>query len=327
MKRWIPVILFILVLEMLYPAPAYAVTALPDSTPTLHDMKVYRNLLVDDDFLLVVPYTMPYATPPDLGIDKTFIFRLFDVAGTTELGSILAFPYNDDGYGEGIVSFYFDDTAAPVWGANYVLRIDCNPAEFAAPTVWSFVLDSPAYSSFDDHDDNIEELRLDILEMGETLSGSWPVDLTEETDSGTVLSTYGERYFRRAIKSVQAMCPELFYVQVSNPDYTKRSWDTIFADALANTFSGTFVWDAMTGFAGLWTMQTRTAMGYVAMVVGLIFMAISVSQFQQVQQGFLDFALVLTYFTLAGGFSPVLHAIIAFLSVFLGGMVWFLNRA
>lgn len=306
--------------------PALADTADPDDV-NMEDIEVYTYIYEEGDFIVIAPYTISYPTPPSVGIDDTFIFRLISDNGT-ELGAVLAYPYANDGYGDGIVSFYFSTDNAPEWEGSYHIRIEENPSAFDTPTYWDFPINSSAYSSFTTQEQNREALRLKIIDLAESFSTSWGIDLTDTTDTGTVLSSYGESYFRLSIWGLQNLCPALFYTQASDPDYTKRSWSTAFAESLANTFQETdFVWDAMTGFAGLWGMETRTALGFVVLIIAVLLFLLDLKVQPRAMMAWLDVALVLNFGMLMGWFSPILNAIAAFLISMTGAMVLWLNRA
>jgi hypothetical protein len=307
-------------------SPAAADTPDPDETPTLYDFRIYHHVIEEDDFLAVVPYRIPYATAPDIGIDKTFIFRMTDTDNVTELGTILAYPYYNSGYSEGVISFYFQASSNVTWEELFPVSIIENPALFDTPEIWSFSPLLTDYSSFDTQETNRQLLKDRVIELAQYLTTIWSVELVDQTDAGTVLSAYGEAYFRNAIPGIQTMCPELFYVQISNVDLTERSWDFSFAEILSNTFQGTWVWNTMTGFAGLWGLETRTAMGFVTLGIGVIIMCIVAGKYKQVAPGYLFFDLVLIWGSLNGWFSPTLHALIAFLHVLIGGIVFFLNK-
>lgn len=327
MRRFLAAALAALALILFTMAVARADTPDPDEAPSLHDIRVYRHLLEDDDFLAIVPYIVTYETTPDLGIDKTFVFRLLDTDGETELGAILAYPYYDGGYGEGIVSFYFSADEAPTWDEEYFLTVTENPSAFETPQEWVFNINSPDYSVYDTQEENQQVLRDRVIIIADELSVIWPVTLTEESEVGTVLSAYGEAYFRNAVKGLQTMCPALFYVQISNVDTGTRSWSYIFAQTLANTYNGTWVMSTMTGFAGLWGLDTSTAMSFAILIIAAAVTGFIIWKLRNQGVGYLFLCLTLVYGSLNGWFSPILHALFAFFFVFIGGMVLFLNRA
>lgn len=327
MKPIVPGVIIAMVLVSIIAVPVSASMEGPDTTPSLEDMSVYRHLITEDDFLAVVPYNIPYADTPDVGVDKAFIFRLLGTDNTTELGAVLAYPYFENGYGRGVVSFYFDADDAPTWGLQYTIAIAESPAVFEDPESWVFTLNTSDYSSFDTHEDNQSLLKDHIIDIANELTVYWSIDLLEPTDTGTALSSYGESYFRSAVRGLQSMCPDLFYVVVTNVDMSKRSWDYSFAHLLANTFADTWVWSTMTGFGGLWGIETNAAMGFFVVLVVIVLFVWSSSKLQSINPSYLFASAGLIWGSLNGWFSLTLHALIAFMFVLVGSIVLFLNRS
>lgn len=312
---------------LLFAGVASTDTAQPDTTPSIDEIDIYQYLLEDGDMMIVASYTVYYASPPEAGIDNTFIFRFLDTDGTTELGSILAYPYYNGGYGVGVVSFYFSADDAPTWEEIYFIAITENPAAFDEPIEWKFAVSTIDYSSFDTQEENQQLLRDKVLELADELSSVWPVELTEEAETGKVLSSYGESYFRTSIRGIQSICPDLFYIQISNIDMTTRDWDYTFANYLTATYEGTIVWSAMAGFAGLWGLKTTTASSFFSIVFVVVVASLIIKRFRQLPPGYLFACLALLYTSCNGWFSPILHALFSFMFVLVGGLVLFQNKA
>jgi hypothetical protein len=322
--------------------PVYADTAQPNSV-TLDSPKVFRDLIQTDDMLVVIPYNIAYTVLPNLDIDRTFIFRLLDTDNVTELGACLAYPAYTRGYGKGVVSMYFDNVTAPAWGLNYPIRVDENPSAFTSPVYFNFSLNAGDYSVVHTKEANQGALYSEVIRQAQSLSVTWSVALTDNSGGSTVLSALGENYFRNAIPALDTLCPRLFYIQVTSPVYTKRTWSYTFANLLSNTFSGTFMMTGEQGLADLFGIGRQTMWGIVTLLLCVLAMwfcsrerLFSFSQVNSrgvtnekwpIQQGFIDFAVVLIFATLLGWFSPTFHALIAFLFVMMGGVVLFLNRA
>ena len=216
----------------------------------LEDIEVFNSLLVDDDFLAVVPYYIPYTTPPSISIDKAFIFRVLSADGTTDLGSTLAYPYDNDGYGYGIVSFYI--ASGMTVGTAYIFRVQQNPVVYPTPQYWDFTIGDSNYCPATNNVTMQAALKAKIVTIAKSLSASYDVALLTKSESGaTVLSGDGELYFLSAIPGLQSMCESLFAVQLENPDFTRRTWSYALANALKTKYAGTFFEEFMTGFAGL----------------------------------------------------------------------------
>ena len=89
------------------PLPVFAAIANPDTAPTIWDVHVNQNVISQGDIVFTGLYNIPYATPPTATADQTFIIRLMDPTGTTDLGSVAPFNYNGyhNGYNQGAFSF------------------------------------------------------------------------------------------------------------------------------------------------------------------------------------------------------------------------------
>ena len=307
-----------------------AVPVLAMEEPTDVDISlpmVFQDLIVTNDFLVVAPYEVNFAGTQEEPINKTFLFKLIDTNGITELGSILAYPYYEGGYGPGVISFYFDEAPASGWEEPYIIRVEENPAYYPSPQTWSFPLSSADYTQIDGQDENRALLKSKILNICTDLDLVYTYALKAEEDTGTYLSSYGESYFRGAIRGLQNMCPELFVVQIRQADYAKRSWTTTFADSFKTQYAGTWVAEGMTGFSGIFDTETQTAWGFVILALCVVVLGLNYRSTKQIMPGFLDIFAVLIMGTLLGGFSFILLGLLTFGCVFVGGMVLFLNRA
>ena len=121
------VVAFVLfVLATVFPYSVLA-AAHPDSNPTIDEIHINRNLIETGDVLIYALYNIPYASTPDERVDQLFVFRLMDTDGVTELGRNEAYAYVNRGYGQGVISFYFDASDASTWGQAYYIRISEKP--------------------------------------------------------------------------------------------------------------------------------------------------------------------------------------------------------
>jgi hypothetical protein len=304
--------------------PAIPALAVEPTTVSLDGIELFHDLIAADDILAVVPYNVAFSTAPDENIDETFIFRFMSPDGSTEYGSTLATPAYDGGYGNGVVSFYF--TSGVTWGESYIVRVQENPAYYPAATAWDFGIGDDQYSN---EADQAAALKAKVVDSATFLSTVFGVSLLSASESGAkVLSTYGELYYLSAIPGLQQMAPALFQVQLETPDFSKRSWSTSFADALFTKYQGTFIYDAMTGYAGLFSTTTSAAMTTLSILWVVFLMGIAVWKFRaSMLSSFTDAYAVLLLLMLVGAFPMVAAGGIAFISVVMGGIVLFLNRS
>lgn len=293
----------------------------PDSV-TLSDIKIYEDLIASGDMLAVVPYDIPFTVTPDDDIGDMFLFRMLSADGTTEIGAATPYPYYNLGYGEGVVSFYIE--SGGTWDEEYIFRVQENPAFYDSPNYWDFVVGPENYAS---SSDMALELKADIIDIATTLSTVYGVALLSTNDGIVNLSTYGEIYFQNAIPGLAVMTPTLFSVQVRTPTYTRRSWDYTLANALKTKWDDTFIGDFMTGYAGLFSTETETAMNFLSIILFALVMFISIKKFNgNLYSGFIDGYAFLMLLMLNGFFSMILTGFIAFISITAGGVILFLNR-
>ena len=250
MKRLRSGILLALLAAILLSAmPVYADTPDPDSNPKLEDTNIYRNLLEPGDMLAIIYANIPYATIPDLPVTQTFIWRLISTDNVTEFGSTVGYAYNDDGYGYNVYSMYF--TAAEftalgiVWGTSYNIRLSGNPAAFDTPPVYNYPINASDYSSLTVTADVQAELAARILTIAADLYNKWGLasiySLLTQNETATVLSIYGEAFFRGAIHGLQAMAPTVFSVVIRAIDIDPREWSDNYTANLTSQYTGTWV--------------------------------------------------------------------------------------
>ena len=222
-------------------------TDLPDSTPTIEQFNVYRNLLEPGDRLLLIYANIPYATPPSVPIWQTYMWTLIKNDNVTEIGTVIPYAYNNKGYGYNLASMYFPAAASGnfTWGDNHVVRLRGNPSAFTSAPLYDFLLDSGDYSTLTDPDGVAAELAARILAIAANLDSRWglssPYSLLNQTESGTVLSIYGEAYFRAVIPGLQGICPSVFAYVINDLELTPRTWTNAYETLLLAQWQGTWV--------------------------------------------------------------------------------------
>ena len=313
--------LLVIILALSMITPALAAEPEPE-TVSLTDIVIFNGLIVTGDWLAVVPYSITFDTEPTPTIDDAYIFRLFSPDGATENGTALATPAYNGGYGPGVVSFYF--TSGMDTGEAYIFRVQQSPTYYPSPQYWDFVVGASNYSELSDQS---AALRAKIIDSATSLTPTFGEALLASSEAGTtVLSTYGELYYLAAIPGLQSMCPELFSVQLVDPDFTKRTWSTTFADALKTKYSGTFVYDAMTGFAGLFTVGTSAAMNTLSIFAFAILIGVSIWKFKGTMlSAFIDGYALLLLLMLMGFFDMIMAGAMAFISAVIGGAILLLS--
>lgn len=245
----------VLTMVLIPATPVYADTENPDSTPVVEDFNVYQNLLEPGDFLLLIYANIPYASLPDLPVTSTFIWRLFDTGGTTELGATVGYTYNNDGYGYNVYSIYLSATDAPTWGLEYPVRLSGNPEAFDSPPEYNYTISVSDYSILTDSEDVKAELSNRIINLAIDLNTRWALladyFLTIEIEAGTRLSAYGEAFFRGAIYGLQGLAPNAFSYVVAEITITDRTWTNAYGANLTDQWAGTWVETAKSAGATL----------------------------------------------------------------------------
>lgn len=329
MKRlWTGILLGILSLAV--PAIALA-TALPDSTPAVESMKVYRNLLETGDRLVVAYFQLPYASIPTDPATETFVWEFIGQDGSTVLGSTVGYDYVDSGYGYQVISMYFPAADAIEWNpaTSYTVRLRGNPIAFTTPPVYDFTLQPGHYTSLSTSADVKAELAADVLIIAEDLDRKWglSVSLISEEETGQVLSTFGQSYFRGTIYSVQSLAPALFPLAIRNIDVVKRTWTDAYATALHNQYQGTYIDTARAAGGVLFGVDYDLASLIIllAMVAGVMIGNVMITNSHW--NGLMDVAFVLVVsarIDLIGLGYVILLAALAV--IYMGTRVWGLMR-
>lgn len=302
--------------------PAYA-TDPPDSVQFV-SVQINRHLYEDDDYMLMLHYAINYGSLPDDPIDETFIFRLLDTDGVTELGGTTAYPFTDDGYGHGIVTLYWEADEAPAWDGLYILRISGNPAAFVSPPAYNYTLVASDYSSETDQEGNRDDMTTWLLDVAMELEVEWDASLLDLTDTGVCLSTTGESYFRYAVPGLQVLAPDIFYVQVAQPDWEGTTYNTTQGDEYVSRWDGTWVGYSLQDGASLVDVEPTTISGIIilAVIIGLII--VSAKRFQTTLPGYVAGIALGVSGWLMGWISPEIGAVIAmFLALYTGYFLLF----
>lgn len=231
-----------------FAGPVYA-TDLPDSSPTLDGIQIYRNVLEDDDMFIFIKEDTPYASPPTTDYDEAFIWQLYDTTDTIELARAVGYAYNDYGYNENIIGFYFAADDAPAWGGAYYLKLTGTPIAFSTPPVYQFPIESGDYSSLTDQDDVQIAISNQVIEWAEDLNSEWGLDpddyLTASGQTTQSLSLEGETFFRGAVYGIQSLAPYAFQLVTLNVTNTERTWTDNYTTNLLTMYDGTYLDTAM----------------------------------------------------------------------------------
>lgn len=299
LSRLSSLIAAVAVATLLIVAPVMAI-ALPDSPPTVSDINVYRNVLETGDRLLVAYFNIPYAVTPADPASKTFVWQLVD--NVTVLGSASGYSYVDSGYGYQAMSMYF--AAADNWtwdpATPYTLRLQGTPSFFAGTIpVYNYTVSSASYSTLTATADVKLALALDVILICEDLDAAWGLtdSLLYEDDAGTVLSSFGQAYWRGTIPAIQSMAPTLFPLAIRTIPNEDRTFTDNYSTALAGQYAGTWVATARAAGTALFgtTFNLLDLIIVLASVIALVVANIYLTN--DAWNGLVDAALLLLIFT------------------------------
>jgi len=260
---------------LLYITPVLAI-ADPDAI-SINGVWVYRNCREEGDQLYIVDYTIDYTVNPDENVAEAYLCRLMD-EDDDELRAVAPVAYYDDGYGDGVVSIYFEADDAPTWEEDYTMMLAGNPF-----LEWAGDPPSDEVTEFDIWQDNeigVTKLLVAarVIDLALGLETDWGEDMVSVTDEGDqVLTTYGLGYFLNVILYFSDIAPTIFpegqgmqsgviTPELPEEDFTK----TDYSDELETNIIGTpFDLSAMAttfgGSRGAWT-----AILYYGCVVGVL---------------------------------------------------------
>lgn len=274
--KYLAIIIIVLCLLLGVAAPSMAIPN-PDSTPTVLQINWYRNLLETNDRCVIWEANIPYATTPNATVDDAFYWELIDTDNVTLLGTTTGYAYNSDGYGYNAYSMYFSANESITWEQNYTLRLCGNPAQFSIPPQYNYPINVSDYTPLTDSDENQTTLAVRIIEIAADLDNRWGLTTTTslilETESGTVLSIYGESVFRGSVYGCQALAPAAFRFIIDDMDADDRTWVENYSGNLSTQYEGTWIDEAKTGGGTLFGVgyDLTSIIIVIIMCVGLMY--------------------------------------------------------
>lgn len=314
----------VLALTFAWLIPAVPVSAnnYAPNTTAINETYAWRNVLETGDFLLVAHYKVTYTSlivngtqvfQPATDINDTFIFRLMDATNTNELGVVEAYPYQNQGYGDGIISWYFPAASAPAWAGSYWIRIEGKLTAFTSPPIYNYNLPASTYSSLTTTSAIQSDIATKLLNLAWKVGNLWSPaqNLTEPSQSGTELSILGEAYMRPVIPGIQAMAPAMFLLQVGNPDLTDTVWSTNQSDTAAGLVQNTTLGAGIQGWAGLFNMSFSAIAAIPIIIFCVLNLIVGASQGNMLS-GVINSAVVLDAATLFGWFPMGILMLISF---------------
>jgi len=321
----------ILAICLLLPATIAAAWTNPDTTE-IKDAKVFRNLLENGDFCVVLHYEISWTASTDRANETSrqlFLIRLMD--GNTSLGQVSPYPFHNYGYGESIAGLYWGANESPTWGGNYTLRVEGNPTKWAAPIPLATLgLTGDDYTVESDHDAVIEDMREYIIDIASSIENDWSLvgELYSYVRTGPVLTEdIGEAYFSGAIPGLSGLCPSLFTVQVLQPDIDDKPHPKTFEKELKSQFNNTFIDDGTQALGDLTGVSTEMA-GTLATLFGfLVVVIICAFKFQRAVPGFLIASPIALIAAPLGLISLTVLGVVSLLCIIVLMVTYFFEKA
>lgn len=263
----------------------------------IQEIEAYENSREEGDQLYIVKYYI--AINATYNADDLFIFRLLD-ENDDELAHVTPYPFNNYGYGLGVVAFYLDADEAPDWQDSLSVQVIGNPL-----VDWAGDPPTTSSSLINWHTDTTGEIQqlvsIEVMSLASELERSWNVEMTTTTQGVTILSDTGASYFLRVVPYLATVAPYVLGQYTFEPDYPvdEKPPSDDYATSLETAIEGTiFDLSGPARSMGI-SRGALTASIYYAFVIGLFVMLI-------VKKGLKKGMMLLLWpFVIAGAFIGV----------------------
>lgn len=233
-RRLLPVLGSILIV-LIAACPVVAAEPQPDSM-VIREIVAYQNANESGDQLYIVTYEITGNYTQNA--DQMFIFRIRE--GTTELDHTTPFPFYNQGYGSGIVAFYFEPAEVPTWEGDISVEIIGNPLIDWEGTIPSTALDYITWNT-GTIDETHDLIGATILYLATILGQEWGIELVTTIQGITSLTSAGASYFQVVIPFALDMVPAVFGSYTFTPDFPidPKPPSNSYADDLLDGVAGT----------------------------------------------------------------------------------------
>lgn len=286
-------LLLLFAITLVPPGIALADTA-PD-TLKIHSVVVAKNLAEDGDLLFALHYEIAWdneADYPEDPVSQYFVCQLLNAGGSVTYAAAAPYPFINNGYGEGVASFYFTADQVNIlgldWNETYLVRVSSKVGWLSPVEKYDYTISDTDYCPSDTQSGNRTWLKSWILEVSQSLETDWELSTALTTVSiESVLSEYGERYFLRVIPGLRYLCPSLFTLNVVCPADTTDSGTPSHGETLGDRseYDGTFVEGALTALDDLTDGHTTMALNVFAVLIIIALMAVSHLRFKTARPG------------------------------------------
>jgi len=232
-KRYLLLILFIIVLNIFPALPVYAAENAPD-VYSIVSARGYRGLFESGDQGYFITFTLDYTgSDIEYNTDEAVLFRLLDDSGDP-LASVSPYSWPGAGWIDGVVWIYFSAADAPAWQGDFSIELTGNPGIEWSGGVWSTAFTPITYSDYSG------QLPGVIQTVALQLATPFSVDLIEQESGTWKLTSYGEPYFEAIIPGLRIIAPTLFSGLLETPSsYGDREWENTYAETVESQLDGT----------------------------------------------------------------------------------------
>jgi len=327
----------IIAITGLFLAPAAPVMAIdiPDSV-TINTIHVYNSVIETGDSVFVfhgkTNYDSDNGTYPDVPASSTMIFRFVADNGTVMSSTVpyVYSPFETNGYGNFVSSFYFDADSAPTWGAAHKIEIIGLATHFTPVQEYNKTVQLSDYATSNSTTINRELMAIDILNLCDKFQIFYPdVSLKSITDVGTVLSIYGEAYFKSVIPGLLNMCPQLFAVQVTIPEVMPvTAYDMSLGDTYSARMVGSDLIRGATRLGAFIGVNAYFVWGLVMLGACIALMIFTTKRNWGIEPGIgLSLLLVIGMSIIFGNWIFALTMIISLIAIIALMYIWLLRKA
>lgn len=290
---------------------AYAIVN-PDSV-SIESIRVYEGLWEEGDMLFLVEYKVMYAVDPEEDPQDTFLLGVWD-------GDVKGPDRPLDYYQHNFTSVYV--TAAQVTAFGYAfedefkVRVTGNPVFFPSlvegTNMKTVTLSGGNWLNGGSLEATREYLAAWCIVLAGDLEDSWSITLLT---SGDRLNSTGISKFRETIPGLDSICPDIFQVYTTYPEYEDPTYDPTYEVTLLGRTGPRL--EAVLDGLGQW-ITGKEDMGGLVGGVGLSVMFFVLAGRIFVATGSVPTAIVVSIpFLFVGNIIGVLSLTITFVAAFL----------
>lgn len=298
-------------------------------TMQIRYVRSYQNVLEDNDFMFLLKYRITFGEDsegneiiPDTPADEAFLFRFIDDATGSELQSARPVPFNDRGYNDGAIVFYFSadevDDLAISDSKDYRVRLQGDPAVFSSPP-------SVETLSITHRNEFATEFHLkeDIRALAEELQNNWGFfgdqvgALVQGEGTEVTLTPRGANYFLQVWNDFDDAVSDFFLGSGSELGFIERDHDQSFRDQLLTFWDGTELDDSVGTFANTWSISKLYVYTSIWLAATAIVSFMAIKATARPEFGFFVFVL----FTPTGAYVGLVDIVFAGLVTFAFAMV------